>query len=109
MSSPYRDAIDSAEKEAIPAFRVPQRNLRLFGVLTAFILVLGIPEWRSGHHDSAIVAVALHIGALALSMVICVLDRPVRALLERRYARKVARGIVELETRASRIGSEHEA
>jgi len=110
MSSPYRETLETVEtEESTPSFRPPEQNVLPLAVVTAFVLVLAVRDWLHGRHDSAVVVVAGHLGALSLGAIICLLEKPVRGWLERRYARKVARGIVELEVRASRIGSEHGA
>ena len=108
MSSPYRDVLETVEAESMPVFRAVERSRLAVGVFTAVILIVGLADWLRGRHDDAVAFVAFHLPAVPVVALILFLEKPVRAWLERRYARKVARGIVELEARAARIASDHE-
>jgi hypothetical protein len=102
MSTPYRDAPEAVEVEPLPAFRKVPHDGLVLSVLTAIILMLAVPDWLNGRGDAAIAFVACYLAALAVGVLGAALEPLIRAWLDRRYARKVARGIAELEARAAR-------
>ena len=91
-----------AEVEPLPAFRPPERNGLCFSVITGIVLVVALADWVRGRHESAIVFIACHLPGLALTALCMTQERWVRAWFDRHYARKVVRGIAELEARAAR-------
>ena len=103
MSSAYRDAAPPAEPddEPLPAFR-PKANTAAgvaFQLLVYFGpagLAVGLSSDRLGAAKECGVVL---IPALVVTALVLLLERPVREWYARRYARRVQRGILELESK----------
>jgi hypothetical protein len=102
MTSPYRDMPETVDSEPFPQFHSPETLARDFAVMTMLTLLLAIPSWHFGGIDGIVKLLLLYQLPVTVAMIVHALSRPLGAWLDRRYARKVARGIAELEARAAR-------
>ncbi|MDB5217984.1 MAG: hypothetical protein JWO86_5911 [Myxococcaceae bacterium] len=102
MTSPYRDMPETVESEPFPQFHPPETLARDFAVMTMLTLLFAIPSWHFGGIDGIVKLLVLYQLPMTVGMIVLVLSKPMGAWLDRRYARKVARGIAELEARAVR-------
>ena len=68
----------------------------------ALAAVMPVVALLERDREQAIVCLCLSLPAVVVGLGVVVLERPVRAWLDRRYTRAAARGVVELEARAAR-------
>lgn len=103
MSSPYRAAgpLDDAD-EPRPQFRPKTHEVGSLIGTSALILALAWLCERLGDDAGATKLLVCWLPALVVGATVIVLERPVRAWLERRHARMVLRGVAELEAKVAR-------
>ena len=108
MNTPYRDVQPTEDDDTtiIDKIHPPDRLGR--GLLRRTLLTLaGVGVLALlGDFDSIVTFLLRHYVPVLIAGLILFLEKPVRTRLERRYARKVARGIIELEARAARLDAE---
>jgi hypothetical protein len=102
MSSPYRNGPPAAD-EPTPDFGCAKaagwKDLVVAIVYTSFLPVMSLIE---GDRETTRLAVYACAPLLPFFLGLVFLERPVRAWLDRRYARRVAKGVEELEAKAAR-------
>jgi hypothetical protein len=102
MSSPYRELPETTDPEPLPEFQ-PRPNLgRDVAVMMMLGVLLAVPSWHFEGINGIVKLLVLYVLPVVISVVIAVLYAPLLGWLDRRYARKVAAGIAELEARAAR-------
>lgn len=102
MISSYRDLPATVDSEPVPEFRTPMRLGRCLLSRTVLTTILATLLWHFGRIDAVVQLLLLYYLPLVISVVLTALYAPLIAWLDRRYARKVATGIAELEARAAR-------
>ncbi|HSO34247.1 MAG TPA: hypothetical protein VLT33_17045 [Labilithrix sp.] len=103
MGSAYRDAPPPAEDEELPEFR-PRATVGAALKLLAWVgAIPGLVIALDSDHLGAAEAYAVTLApALVVTAVVMLLQRPVGAWMARRRARRVRRGIIDLEKKVSR-------
>lgn len=102
MGSAYRDAPPESPAEPQPAFRdrgtLLGAAIRVLPWLVCFGMSIGFDTDPWG---AARTLAIIMMATLAVSGIILLLAAPVQVALARRHARRVARGILELERKVS--------
>ena len=106
MNNPYRDPPAADADEGIPNFRGREPRWYDFIPLALIFVLFFAPTAIALLQDGvaeAVFALKFFLPGFAISVATQFLERPVRARLERRYARVVAEGVVELEAKAAAL------
>jgi len=101
MSSVYRNATPPADpaEEPLPAFRAKVTVAGVAIVVLPRLAVLGLAVGLSTNFEELTMRLLYFGGPYLVGATVLLLERPVRDWLARRYARRVARGVLELERR----------
>jgi hypothetical protein len=103
MSTAYRDPAPPAEseEEPLPAFRPKVTVAGVAVTIVPKLIALGVAVAVSKNREEATMCLFFIGLPYVVATIIFFLERPVRDLLARRYARRVERGILELERKVA--------
>ena len=87
--------------EPVPSFRGKVTVAGVVLTLLQYVVLFGLPFVVESDHLRAAQACAVMVGpSLVVGAILLLLERPARDWMARRYARRVERGILDLERKA---------